>query len=229
MRQGQLVFLRRVFGYDQLLLQALVIYLGAKLIEARGGSGVVIAGGLIERDLRRFHLGLCGIDLRFIGQNPQIGIPYRQDDHLLRILSRQLRCFEIMFRSQIRLDRIQAEYGPGKVRAQIGVSKRSNHFGHARKPETLRRNVHLLIGLFEIAVDGGKQFLEVLEPIAARAGDLRGGEQQAQVVLQASLHRIIQRQRQRILSRRSLGHSTLVARRRRRCGRRLLATQTDLG
>ena len=209
-RQRQPVFFERVLVHDQLLLQSLIINPGAQLIEQRRGPCLVHVDRLVERNLGRRHLGSCSGDKGFIGQHQEIGVAHRQHHHLACIFSRQLRGVEVVARRQVISDRVHIHHRPREARAQIGVAKGPHDAGKSWDPQSQGSQVHLLQGPLPRSIHRGQKRLHLAQALASDSGRLGGAQNGAQVVQEAALNGLVQRQVQRLRRYLAGRHAALI-------------------
>ena len=206
-REGELLDGEIVFRLDQLLLPRLQFDAGAQRIDGRRGAGFHLIGGLVVEGLRRLNLGVDGFDQCFIRNGLQVGVAHGEDDEVSRILIRVFGGFDLLLRGAGLVDGAPIEQGLAQVGAGIeireGTDDRGNIYAGDVKRKSELGEVHLGNVGVGSEVDVRQERAQLLPALAARVGDIRAGEQQAEILLQAAVDRVLQRQRKN--SRNELG------------------------
>ncbi len=117
--------------------------------------------------------------------------------------------FELMLCRHIRPQRLHIHQRPGHVCPQIRIAERPDNRRESRNPQTLSRQVNLLHSLVRVELHIRQQWLQLAQLLCSRRCRLRPAQNHPQVVFQAPLNRIVQRQIERLTRRLAGGHASL--------------------
>ena len=172
------------------------LHFGAKGIDRRADSGILLIHRFVMEGLCGLQLSLRGLDPCAPGQSLKICVPHGEHDQVASIFVRVLRRLLAVGGSTLAVQRFEAEQRLREVHAGVEVTVRADNFRESREAQSPRCQIILRGILAGRSGQVGEEFTELFPLLSPSGNGVVTLQQQTQVVFQPTVNGIPKRKRQ---------------------------------